>query len=903
MMAFEVTILYGSDIFAQTFNAIATFMKNDGWRTLLYIGETFGVIFCIIKYIQTHDLRTMGIWGLTFIFVTAMLITPTTTVIVRDLAHPGKIRQVDNVPIGVAAPFWFVTNIGNSIAQQYDTFFANPNEFRYSKTGLLFGHRFLDDSLTLKMNSEEFNANIQNYVSNCTMGDIQINNKYSLQQLMQSDNINSLIFANASPVRGIYYKGVGGGDQYMTCKEAAKVLQKSLDAEVKNPQSSTLRRLANKYLLGNDGRTVNYAALPATVNTIYERLIGSSKSAVETLKQNLLVSSVRRSFSGYASMMGGSSDLINIASEQSLMKMRLAQLSSYDVASQTLPALHTTLLVFLIGIFPIIATALFIHTLTWPTIKSYLNVLGSLMLWPVMFAIFNQIINTLTYQTLNGQAFSISNMDSMMKNAATVAGTASWIMLSIPFISFKIFTGLGQQIASAGSYLGNALMSATNADASSVAVGNHSFGNMQMENINGFKHDTNRTFLEGKSTTQTASGGTITSNLDGSQTVVANQSNLALGINFAKSISSAMADSVQNVKRDMDQFSKGMRDSLSRVHESAGALNDALRKGNSFDAVFSDDFIQKIGDIYNGTDSYNNSGVANQGGKISNQANTTSSDSAVIDAGLGVKIPGTGIGIGAKASHELRDSNQVNVSRDVAGNIAVQVAANLNHNKSAEEIKNLTDQQIEKIGNSKDKALLFDLRDSLRTTSDSFNSYTNLQSMEQNLSKMATLTESQQVSLNENYTSEFVQWSYQKYGSNSHTDEVLSNAYSQEHRQQREAWAQEFIQHKVNDIKSNYANNTNVLSSSNTIGGSNNKLDNYNSELLKEHEKSILDLKERANKNGIIEPKNLDSRQTVNDINEQRLNLEKEFDKRHQKGVQQVNETDKFTGEQFKKNW
>ncbi|MDP1255154.1 hypothetical protein, partial [Klebsiella pneumoniae] len=74
---------------------------------------------------------------------------------------------------------------------------------------------------------------------------------------------------------------------------------------------------------------------------------------------------------------------------------------------------------------------------------------------------------------------------------STTAGIAGWLMMSIPFISFKLFTSLGQNIASAGSYLGNSLGGAATADSAAVASGNLSYGNVQVDNINGFKRDTN----------------------------------------------------------------------------------------------------------------------------------------------------------------------------------------------------------------------------------------------------------------------------------------------------------------------------------------------------------------------------------------------------------------------------
>jgi len=99
--------------------------------------------------------------------------------------------------------------------------------------------------------------------------------------------------------------------------------------------------------------------------------------------------------------------------------------------------------------------------------KSYkvrVSDLFSLMLYPVLFAIFNSIINVLTHQTLAGEDFTISNADTIRSNLADIGATAGYLMMSIPFISFGLIKGLGQAVSSAGSYLGSALSSATSAE-------------------------------------------------------------------------------------------------------------------------------------------------------------------------------------------------------------------------------------------------------------------------------------------------------------------------------------------------------------------------------------------------------------------------------------------------------
>ncbi|WP_182853335.1 conjugal transfer protein TraG N-terminal domain-containing protein [Arsenophonus endosymbiont of Aleurodicus floccissimus] len=143
-----------------------------------------------------------------------------------------------------------------------------------------------------------------------------------------------------------------------------------------------------------------------------------------------------------------------------------------------LPQLNTVLMLLCISLFPIMALALFVREITYKVIINYLNIMGSLMLWPVMFAIFNHIYNFMMATTLSGESVTFSNLDRLTQTGSTTAGIAGWMMMSIPFLSLKLFTLLGQQIASAGSYLGNTLAGATTADVSAVAGGNYSMANM-----------------------------------------------------------------------------------------------------------------------------------------------------------------------------------------------------------------------------------------------------------------------------------------------------------------------------------------------------------------------------------------------------------------------------------------
>lgn len=56
------------------------------------------------------------------------------------------------------------------------------------------------------------------------MGDIFLNHKYTFEELLNSPDPYTLIFANPSPLRGVFDKN----NQFQTCEEASRDLKSAL---------------------------------------------------------------------------------------------------------------------------------------------------------------------------------------------------------------------------------------------------------------------------------------------------------------------------------------------------------------------------------------------------------------------------------------------------------------------------------------------------------------------------------------------------------------------------------------------------------------------------------------------------------------------------------------------------
>ena len=758
-MALEIVILDGVDIVANAFNAVAAFVKNDTWFSLIKIAEFIGVIMAALVYVKGQDLRTFFYWLISFVLVNALLLTPKERIVVVDLSSPTVIKSIDNVPLGVALPLYLSTKIGYSIAQTYDLFFHSPSDVKYTNTGLLFGQRLLEESFYVKPSNDRLTSNINNYIQSCVIERNMIKGGGSFESLMKNEELITTLYSG-SPADYMTYNQ-NGTSTLQSCAVAGRAIA----TEIKNYSSSDdpIKKIMSGLGL-KSAKPGSLSEYKNKLSNVQNYFIGTSKSASEIFTQNMLVNSYRHALEHYPAALDGSSELIAQASEQSLTKMKLAHHASYEVAGKTLPALHTVFLTMMIGIFPIMALAMFIREISWNAIKNYLSILFSLMMWPVLFAIFNSIITTLNTNIMHGEGFTLQNMDKVKENASMIAGMASWLMLSIPFLSFKLVTNLGQNIASAGSYLGSALAGSTSADAASVAAGNYSWGNMQMNNINGNKVDLNSVYREGMKTIQLSNGATQTMTSDGSMVLdsTGSMSKLPFSFDTGRMLDASLNSSIQALQRQSEQYMQGYRSSMTNAHDSASQIlknyshQDLLQKGltesqinalrNTAQESHGASTKDAATDSTRNTDSTSTNRTNSTGGKIS----------------VGGKI--FGIGAEGSTSYYVNDSDSEDVSKSKDSSYSYSKDDNWNNAQVAENTKQLNEINTSNVQDSQLRSLIKNTQDSMRNAYENFSGFTATQSRERVLSETANLTESQRMNIQHRLEQEFVGYARTRLG-------------------------------------------------------------------------------------------------------------------------------------------
>lgn len=197
----EIYVIAGGDWLTQTLNAIVTFMSTENWVVIRRIATAFSVLVVAISWIRRHNIMDMLGWAGVIVLM-SLLVSVRTSVQIIDISNQTKVYKVDNVPVGLALPASLTTKIGYALVQGYEMVFSQPDSITYSKTGMIFGANLVSRSTDFLSQNPEITTIFTDYVQNCVMGDIFLNGKYTMEDLMNSADPYTLIFSKPSPLRG-----------------------------------------------------------------------------------------------------------------------------------------------------------------------------------------------------------------------------------------------------------------------------------------------------------------------------------------------------------------------------------------------------------------------------------------------------------------------------------------------------------------------------------------------------------------------------------------------------------------------------------------------------------------------------------------------------------------------------
>ena len=806
----EIYAIAGGDWLRGNLNAIAAFMGTSTWSTIEKMCIAISVLIVAGNWVKKHNVMDLIGWVFSLTLV-SMLVVIRTPVQIIDYSNVAQVYEVDNVPIGLAIPASLTTRVGNALIQSYEMVFALPDSVTYSKTGMLFGSNLVAKSTDFLSQNPQITTLFSDYVQNCVMGDIFLNHKYSFEELLNSPDPYTLIFANPSPLRGVFDKN----NQFQTCEEASRDLKSALALD-----TQTGGKTWNYYVRQLFGGKPNPDLLfSQMIGDSYNYFYSSGQSAGQIIRQNVTMNALRSGIQSYAARSGDTASLVNIANTSSLEKQRLAQATMGHQALRTLPLMQTVIMGIMIGMFPIMVMAAMFNMMTLQVLKGYVFALIWLQTWPLLFAILNSAMAY--YAKQNGVPVVLSELSQVQLKNSDIATTAGYIAVMIPPLSWGIVKSMGAAFSSAYSHFSSSGLGATSQAASGVVDGNYSFANMQMENVSGYSWGTNSTTSFGQMSRQLANGGMSTQTRDGSMVWDSGgaMSKLPVDINVGRQIASAQqqmareADvqaesalhgynsSVTSAWNSLQQFgtNKGNSASTTTGADTTESSQDSMARSKMWNAVVANAKANNISNEESFQQLMDKSTKGAVSGEIYGGGKWSSGDQ--LAGKLGKLATGFSAEGGFKGSVALSGTSGSTDSTTESG----RESHDSRHDTSSQAAKDFkeasdyfTSRKTTTSGNITDNnasSRVDQFAASLSSAKNSYDQYTTSRTRSHEYSEMASRTESMSGQMNENLTQQFA--NFVQHRAPQDAEAILTNTSSPEIAAQREALAREFVKEQV----------------------------------------------------------------------------------------------------------
>ncbi|WP_306341934.1 conjugal transfer mating-pair stabilization protein TraG [Escherichia coli] len=810
----EVYVIAGGEWLRNNLNAIAAFMSTRTWDSIEKIVLTLSVLVVAFMWVQRHNVMDLLGWVAVFVFV-GLLVNVRTSVQIIDNSDLVRVHRVDNVPVGLATPLSLATSIGHAMVEGYEMIFAQPDSVTYSKTGMLFGAGLVSKSTDFLSRNPEITNIFQDYVQNCVMGDIYLNHKYSLEELMTSTDPYTLIFSKPSPLRQVPNNNYNFLDKqlqkeaFITCQQAAVELKRRL--AVDSSQGGKSWSYYARQLFG--GRPDPDLLFSQMLGDSYSYFYGSSQSASQIIRQNVTINALREGITGYAARNGDTASLVNLATTTSMEKQRLAHVSIGHVAMRTLPMTQTILTGIAIGVFPLIVLLAMFNKLTLVILRRYVIALMWLQTWPLLYAILNSAMTF--YAKQSGTPVVLSEISQIQLKYSDLASTAGYLSLMIPVLAGAIVKGLADGFSGVYSHLASSAISPTAGAAGSVVDGNYSYGNMQTENVNGFSWSTNSTTSFGQMTYQTGSGATATQTRDGNMVMDSSgaMSRLPVGINATRQIAAAQQemarDSMNRAESALHGFSSSIAsawNTLSQFGSNRGS-SDSVTGGadntmSAQDSMMASRMRSAV-ESYAKAHNISNDQATQELASRSTRASAGMYGDAHVQWGIKPKILNVGGGIGVRGGGRAGIDWEDNDSHTASSNS--QSSHNARHDidaRATQDFKEASDyftsRKVSESGSHTDNnadSRVDQLSAALNSAKQSYDQYTTNMTRSHEYAEMASRTESMSGQMSEDLSQQFAQ--YVMKHAPQDAEAILTNTSSPDIAERRRAMAWSFVQEQV----------------------------------------------------------------------------------------------------------
>lgn len=666
-----VYVLGNGDLYAQYFNAIVTSFGTSNYSTLLRISILIGGFSVLCSLVLKRNIIDLIKWfGLVYLSIYIFFI-PKMSIEIIDAVNGNKPYAVDNVPLGLALLANITTSLSYALTQLTEMNFSMPDDLRYHRSGMVFASEIVRAASQFEITDSRFDSNIQGFIHQCVFYDILLK-KYSINDLVESNNIWALVSKNASPARGFVYTDEDNHSEFQTCRQIAPLLTADWTKAVEAAKSLYASRLFSN---SPDPKE----ALTKYLDLSYGYLAKLSGQANRIMQQSLMANAIQRGVVRMGANLNATAALQSYAFVRAQEQKRLTNQTVGDMAAMWLPLIKNAIELITYGSF-VFVILLVVLPFGLTTLKSYVYTLVWVQLWPPLYAVLNLCVSFYSQSksiAATAGGLSLQAMPGFLQINADMAGLAGYLSMSVPVLAGGLIWGMHHAFLQASQYAGGVTQSTAATGAAEAATGNIGFGNTNFGNQSSFNQsanhvDTNARVSTGSSSVQLSDGSqlSVMPNSDQVLNMGNTISNIGSSIGFSNAFRTGYTQSADKAITAADNSnvayhdatSAGMRD----VYEVGSHLGNSTSSGEGWSINASAGTTKAFGEVQKVTQDF----ADRHHISYNEAANVLSSVYADGKAGIGGSVGASaGIrGMGASGGIDLSASGTLGGSRTAGHN-------------------------------------------------------------------------------------------------------------------------------------------------------------------------------------------------------------------------------------------
>ncbi len=484
-MNMEIDTYGNVDSLYYVMQGVASFMGSGTWTGLIRYTLLCGVVIWTVVAIGRKGTELFR-WFAGAMLMTQLLLAPVENVFISDVNNVQPTREVDHVPVFLAALAQGFTPISRVLTQTYETVFSVPDSLTLKKGDVGFGISVLKKVNQAEITDPGLHADLMQFFKECTVYDIQ-DGAIDPKTIMNGTDPFNTVFTSTSPARYVTTNTLTANPTTDTCTATGTLLLiRVQDAE----QSAEQIYGSEMYPEISDPGTAK-AAFVNAIGDSYGFILQSSQNASSALRQAMFNNVWRQAGAELPAMLN---DPARVAEVNALMSSAQAAVATNGslasvaiLAKDTLPTVRNYAEAVIYAVCPLVLIMCLVSggDAAKKILAMYGKTIGWVSLWPVLFAMINglsmirlsHVMHSMSLQ--NGVPFGMAaKFGSTLIDEQALLG---YMVIIVPVLAWGILNVASAGLNGAFSMLSSVFTGPAQQIGGQQAQGNESIGNVHMD--------------------------------------------------------------------------------------------------------------------------------------------------------------------------------------------------------------------------------------------------------------------------------------------------------------------------------------------------------------------------------------------------------------------------------------